>query len=72
MNNYEPYFPTKSIFIHGCLHSDAAVLGWLDCAAPALPLWGMDLPCGRPFISGLRGVDGCFELAGSDAPPSHV
>lgn len=43
MNNYEPYFPAKSIFIHGCLHSQAVVFGWLGCTPHTLLVWGKDL-----------------------------
>lgn len=83
-NNYEPYFPAKSIFIHGCLHSEAVVLGWLGCTPPSPPPFrppsihpsllvrGRELQCGCPFILGARGVDACLSLPGSDAPQSDV
>lgn len=46
-NNYEPYFPAKSIFIHGCLHSEAVVLGWLGCTPPSLPAGPREGPAVR-------------------------
>lgn len=64
MNNYEPHFPAKSIFIHGCLHSGAVVLGWLGCTPLFLLVSGRDMQCGCPFISGLRDcIDDCIAPA---------
>ena len=70
-NNYEPYFPAKSIFIHGCLHSEAVVLGRLGCTPPCLLVrGGGELQCGCPLVLATRGVDACLFLPGLDAPQS--
>lgn len=38
-NNYKPYFSSKSVFIHGCLHFGVVVLWCLGCFS--LPLAGL-------------------------------
>lgn len=46
-NNYESFFPAKSIFIHGCLHSEDVVLGCLGCTPPSLPAGPREGPAVR-------------------------
>lgn len=71
-NNYEAYFPGKSIFFHGCLLSGAVVFGWLGCTLPSLLVRVRELQCGCPFNLGRREVDACLRCTSIGCVASHA